>query len=140
MKNRHDVAVLIIAADKDGRMAVVRDPSFKILFWKIPGGHREEGESPAESASRELREETGIDIPWRNLSAISSKKSREHFKYIYIGFVSSWKKLLETGNDGEEVMLLPIREALMRDDFLPEHRKVLKWAIRFLKNNGVRIA
>lgn len=53
--------------------AVVRDADSRVLLvrraneparglWSIPGGHIEVGESPAEAAAREVREETGLDI------------------------------------------------------------------------------
>ena len=31
-------------------------------FWEFPKGHAEEGENPLESATRELKEESGMDI------------------------------------------------------------------------------
>ena len=140
MEKPYDAAVLVIAISKDGKMAVVKDPSFRVPFWKIPGGHKEDGESPAECASRELREETGINIPWKNLTGLSSKELEGYSKYIYIGIIPSWKKLLKTGSDGEKVRLLPARGVLTRKDFLEEHKGIVSFALRYLKERGVYIA
>lgn len=41
-----------------GRRAI--DPGFG--NWAVPGGHGEPGESPAETAARELREEVGLRV------------------------------------------------------------------------------
>lgn len=54
---------------KVGATAAVFDDDGRILLieradngkWAVPGGHAESGESPAETAVRELREETGLD-------------------------------------------------------------------------------
>lgn len=66
------------AADEPGEPvicagAVVRDAHGRLLLvrrgrppakgsWTLPGGRLEPGESPAEAAAREVREETGLDV------------------------------------------------------------------------------
>lgn len=53
--------------------AVVRDAANRLLLvrrgrppalgtWTLPGGRLEPGESPAEAAAREVREETGLEV------------------------------------------------------------------------------
>ena len=39
--------------------------------WAMPGGHLEYGETPAQCATRELMEETGINIPENEFQFIS---------------------------------------------------------------------
>lgn len=40
-----------------------RGPAFLLGRVCFPGGHVEEGETPAEAVAREMREETDVDIP-----------------------------------------------------------------------------
>jgi 8-oxo-dGTP pyrophosphatase MutT (NUDIX family) len=56
-------AVRIICLDVDGRVLLMcwRDPHDGALIWEPPGGGIEAGESPFETARRELAEETGLD-------------------------------------------------------------------------------
>jgi len=69
---KHPGAVAIVAADDDGMVALVRQrreaPRKHLL--ELPAGTLEEGESPLESARRELEEETGLTGgTWRELAA-----------------------------------------------------------------------
>ncbi|MBI3634542.1 MAG: NUDIX hydrolase [Candidatus Yonathbacteria bacterium] len=136
----YDAAVLVIAVSRDGKIVVVKDPSFKVPFWKLPGGHKKEGESPAECGSRELQEETGIQIPWTKLFGVSSRKTMGHSKYVYMGIVHSWKNLLKIGSDGEVVKIFFLDEILKRKDFLRTHESILIKAIPHLRRKGVNIA
>ncbi len=52
-----------------GRILLLRQPPGS--GWSIPGGLMDRGEQPIQCAARELREETGIDVPAERLSAAS---------------------------------------------------------------------
>jgi ADP-ribose pyrophosphatase YjhB (NUDIX family) len=54
------VAVTVFALDADQRVLLIRRTDSDL--WALPGGAQEIGESIAETAMRETREETGIDI------------------------------------------------------------------------------
>lgn len=52
-----------VVRDASGRLLLVRrahDPA--IGKWSLPGGRIETGETPAQAAAREVREETGLDV------------------------------------------------------------------------------
>jgi 8-oxo-dGTP pyrophosphatase MutT (NUDIX family) len=53
-------AALVVLGDDAGRLAVVWSPRRR--EWSVPGGWREEGESPREAAVREVAEETGVRL------------------------------------------------------------------------------
>ena len=50
-----------------GRILLLRQPPGS--GWSIPGGLMDRGEQPIQCAARELREETGIDVPADRLTA-----------------------------------------------------------------------
>ena len=53
--------VAVVAVDPEGRVLVLRRAAHRGGFWQPVTGRIEPGETPAEAARRELREETGID-------------------------------------------------------------------------------
>jgi ADP-ribose pyrophosphatase len=68
----HPGAVAIVAVDTDGNVALVRQlrEAVREYLLELPAGTLEEGESPLESARRELEEETGLTGgAWRELGA-----------------------------------------------------------------------
>ena len=68
----HPGAVAIVAVDADGTVALVRQPREAVRkhLLELPAGTLEPGETPLESARRELEEETGLTGgSWRELAA-----------------------------------------------------------------------
>lgn len=50
-----------VVFDDDGRVLLVRH-TYGRLNWELPGGGADPGESPDETAVREIREETGLEV------------------------------------------------------------------------------
>jgi 8-oxo-dGTP diphosphatase len=114
----------VVALDGDGLVVVCRS----VEEWRfLPGGRREEGESLAETARRELREEAGCEVvgaigPVFAFQCATSRNPRPHRPY-FPHPVSAWgyavARVELTGppaipDDGEavvEVRRLPVAEA-----------------------------
>jgi mutator protein MutT len=58
------IPVLAAVIRRDGRLLVARRPAHKRHggLWEFPGGKVEEGESWADAAARERKEELGVDV------------------------------------------------------------------------------
>ena len=83
-----DVAVGVLRAPNGTVLLAERKPGKDAAgYWELPGGQVEPGESPAEAAARELREEVGVDAhelkPWRVYEHdFPAKRIRLHWFHV----------------------------------------------------------
>lgn len=84
------VAVVVV---KDGKILLGEDHTKgDNLYYGVPGGHLESGESLAEAARREVVEEAGVEINGLKLISVYEffRKDKKR-TYITIGFKAEWK-------------------------------------------------
>ena len=67
-KPKMPVLAVIIAIIEDGKILLTQREDFEV--WCLPGGGIEEGESVAEAAMREAKEETGVDVELTSLVGV----------------------------------------------------------------------
>lgn len=51
-----------VITDADGKILLMHRNTPKRTQWELPGGKIDEGESPEETAVREIKEELGVDV------------------------------------------------------------------------------
>lgn len=77
---------------KDGKFLLLqRQASHGAGSWSIPGGHLEFGESFEETARREVKEETNLDITNVRFGAVTNDNFVDEGKqYVTVWMLSEW--------------------------------------------------
>lgn len=104
---KHIVSAAAIVLNDDREILLIRGPR---RGWEMPGGQVEEGESLAEAAIRETKEESGVDIEIVRFCGVFQNVKRSICNTLFIGKPIGGQPIateesLETG-------FFPIQEAL----------------------------
>ncbi len=119
----HAVAILVVSPQGIPLVRDMQKPS--PWFWKMPGGKSESGETPEQTAQRELREETGIDISLDDSNIIFEEDRGTHMFYLFV-VSADIKGLKEKGDEGEEIKIFAKKDILSLKDILPPHAHILQ--------------
>ncbi len=85
----YEIAVAVI--HRAGKVLVARRPEERMLggYWEFPGGKRAPGETLAETARREVREEVALEV--RNLRRLCTvRHAYSHFRITLTAFTCDW--------------------------------------------------
>ena len=124
------VRVAVVLMDGD-RILLVKHSKGGKEYWVLPGGGVEEGESLADTAVREIKEETNLEIKVKTLvfvsEAIPSDKHRHVIDFFFTGEILSGE--IKKGDEEilKDIKFFPI-SALSEIEFYPDIRKELKMA------------
>lgn len=125
------VAVLIITPKG---IPLIRDPKKPApVFWKLPGGRGEESETARKCALREIEEEIGFILPNRVMEVVYSEDKGNHVLTIFSVKLLTTPRMKIVGNEGEEIEMFSPREILEKNDFFPNHRKVVESILKNLQ-------
>lgn len=110
------------------------------MLWKLPGGHKQEGETPLHTAIRELEGETGIKASAERFQRIRSyavnwpvPHQRVLFRCRITEEERDWLNDREYGNEGEQPKFFSVEE--FRE--LARGRKILVVHREYLEENAL---
>ena len=76
------VGAAAFIGDNEGRVLLVKH-TYGHLNWELPGGGGEAGESPVETAVREVQEETGLRVTARQMTGCYYSHENESLHFVF---------------------------------------------------------
>jgi len=127
---------VIILNRKMQILLMLRDDKPGILYpglWGFIGGHAKAGEKPLDTATREVKEETGLKITKSRFRELVSIKTQTKIREIFL-VRGGWKNSDVIRGEGQKISFI----SLSKIDLLPMssyHRFVLTLLREYLKKN-----
>lgn len=130
---RWSLGAFVTLFDDDGQVLLVRRRDYPV--WNLPGGKVEPHETPWETAVREAREETGLEIEVRRLTGVYHKPSRGEVVLNFEGQVIAGRPV--PTEEGAESRYFPV-DALP-EPTLPKHVERIRDSVACHADAVIRI-
>jgi len=96
-------------------------------YWDLPGGGRENNETPAECALRELKEELGLTLdPTRPMWLTQHRSPPSYVWFLAVELPEFNHSMVNFGDEGQEWRLVTLNWFLSNDRTIPHHKKRLQ--------------
>lgn len=129
MPKTEEYGAVNVIAGLPNKILLIMDMGEDKPRWKFPGGHVEKGETYAQAATRELREETGIIFEINDTHRIGHVLYPNYVKVVYqINIQNHIETLHEVSSEGELAKIFTLSEIKRMGihEINPEHYKRLK--------------
>ena len=135
------IGVGVVVLKEDLVLLIRRGKPPKAGEWSLPGGSQHVGETVRETASREVREETGVEI--RDLiflevidAIIPDREGRVQCHYTLIDFVAQWESgEPNADDDAEHAVWVPL-SSLPEIELWEKTREIIEKASRLREQSG----
>ena len=125
-KDYKDYAVAVLIETPQG-IPLIMDPSKPLPhFWKLPGGRAEAGETPPETAARELQEETTIVVPPKSLKLLHEEHRGSHTFFLFHAKTDKNIPLPARSSEGELIQYCDNKKIRGLPDLFPNHKSLLE--------------
>ncbi len=138
-KSNKDFSVSVIIVGTEGvplvKESYRKNNKHRLRWWKLPGGHGDEGETPKEAIIRETLEETNIEIYENEIEFLLVENRGSpvsHKFYLFFVDISNVRLsdrctrfLLGDSTTGEETKVVKLPH-ILKEIELPSHQRLLK--------------
>ncbi len=103
---RFNISVVGVFFAADGRVLILRHVFRRQYPWGLPAGFLKAGETPAEAAVREVKEETGLDVAVTGIIAVHPVRPR-HMEVVVAGTAAAGQVIRPSHEIFEGAFVMP---------------------------------